>query len=285
MTTLDRFESLFRSAAKETYEYTPTSLARAILVTDLDAKEHADAILSDVSSSFAAFEGTSWSTLIAGDYEDPGALLEKISKDAPHLVCAYRNLFTRARNWPYSLGSYVDVLAQVTPMPLLLLPNPTRDGHFDPPLAKVQQVLVITDHMDGSSSDLVTWGAQMTPDGGRLFLAHVEDDAIFKRYSETIGKLPGIDTESALAAIEERLLGDAVGYIDRAREGLVDAERDIEVVSEVRMGHRVDDVRALIDEHTVDLVVFNVKDDEQLAMHGLAYPLAIEFRDVPILMV
>ncbi|MEM1349182.1 MAG: hypothetical protein AAGI01_11545, partial [Myxococcota bacterium] len=269
MTTLDRFESLFRSAAKQTYVYTPVPLERAILITDLETREHAEALLADVASGFHEFDAVSWTALIAGDYADPGELLEQITKSAPHLVGTYRNLFTRARNWPYSLGSYVDVLAQVTPMPLLLLPNPTRDGHFDPPLARAKRILVITDHMCGSR-ELVTWGAQMTPDAGKLFLAHVEDDATFARYAETIGKLPGIDTESALGALQEKLLGDAAGYIERARQGLLDAERDVEVISEVRMGHQVADVRALLDEHDIDLVVCNVKDDEQLAMHGLS---------------
>ena len=37
-------------------------------------------------------------------------------------------------------------------------------------------------------------------------------------------------------------------------------------------------------EHEIDLLVFNTKDDDQLAMHGLAYPLAVEVRGIPILM-
>ena len=37
-------------------------------------------------------------------------------------------------------------------------------------------------------------------------------------------------------------------------------------------------------EHGVDLVVLNTKDEDQLAMHGLAYPLAIELRQIPLLM-
>jgi hypothetical protein len=28
----------------------------------------------------------------------------------------------------------------------------------------------------------------------------------------------------------------------------------------------------------------NTKDEDQLAMHGLAYPLAVELRDIPLLM-
>ena len=33
-----------------------------------------------------------------------------------------------------------------------------------------------------------------------------------------------------------------------------------------------------------DLLVMNTKDDEQMAMHGLAYPLAIEVRSIPLLL-
>jgi hypothetical protein len=40
----------------------------------------------------------------------------------------------------------------------------------------------------------------------------------------------------------------------------------------------------LITQHHIDLLVFNTKDDDQLAMHGLAYPLAIELRQIPLLM-
>ena len=40
----------------------------------------------------------------------------------------------------------------------------------------------------------------------------------------------------------------------------------------------------LIEEHQVDLLVFNTKDHDQLAMHGLGYPLAIELRQIPLLM-
>ena len=40
----------------------------------------------------------------------------------------------------------------------------------------------------------------------------------------------------------------------------------------------------LIAEHSVDLVVLNTKDHEQLAMHGMAYPLAVELRNTALLM-
>jgi hypothetical protein len=50
------------------------------------------------------------------------------------------------------------------------------------------------------------------------------------------------------------------------------------------MGKRLDVVRSLVSQHRVDLIVMNTKDDDQLAMHGLAYPLAVELRGVAILM-
>ena len=42
--------------------------------------------------------------------------------------------------------------------------------------------------------------------------------------------------------------------------------------------------KRLIDEHAVDLLVLNTKDEDQLAMHGIAYALAVEMRQIPLLM-
>jgi hypothetical protein len=50
------------------------------------------------------------------------------------------------------------------------------------------------------------------------------------------------------------------------------------------MGHRIAEYRRLITEHEVDLLVMNTRDDDQLAMHGLAYPLAIGLRETPLLL-
>ena len=44
------------------------------------------------------------------------------------------------------------------------------------------------------------------------------------------------------------------------------------------------DYRRLIAERNVKLLVMNTKDEDQLAMHGLAYPLSVELRDTPLLL-
>ena len=50
------------------------------------------------------------------------------------------------------------------------------------------------------------------------------------------------------------------------------------------MGHHLDDLTRLIEERKADLLVLNTKDEDQLAMHGMAYPLAVELTTTPILM-
>jgi hypothetical protein len=50
------------------------------------------------------------------------------------------------------------------------------------------------------------------------------------------------------------------------------------------MGRRLAEYQRLIEEHKIDLLVLNTMDEDQLAMHGLAYPLAVELRQIPLLM-
>jgi predicted nucleotidyltransferase len=44
------------------------------------------------------------------------------------------------------------------------------------------------------------------------------------------------------------------------------------------------DYKLLVSEYDIDLLVINTKDEDQLAMHGLAYPLTVELRDRAMLL-
>ncbi len=77
---------------------------------------------------------------------------------------------------------------------------------------------------------------------------------------------------------------DPADYIESCRIGLSKSAPSLEVESLVTSGHHLHEHRRLIEEHDVDLLVMNTKDEDQLAMHGLAYPLAIELRTIPLLM-
>ena len=46
----------------------------------------------------------------------------------------------------------------------------------------------------------------------------------------------------------------------------------------------VADYKRLAAARDVDLLVMNTKDSGQLAMHGLAYELAVELNDIPLLL-
>ena len=59
---------------------------------------------------------------------------------------------------------------------------------------------------------------------------------------------------------------------------------DVRVQPLVTLGHRLSEYHSLVEEHAVDLLVVNTMDGDQLAMHGRAYPLAVELRQIPLLM-
>ena len=112
----------------------------------------------------------------------------------------------------------------------------------------------------------------------------MEDEATFQRYTEVISKIPSIETEAARASIMKQLLEEPQHYIRSCSAVLSEAGLPIEVKEIVTLGHSLRDYQRLIDQHHIDLLVVNTKQDDQLAMHGLAYPLCVELRDTPILM-
>ena len=81
-----------------------------------------------------------------------------------------------------------------------------------------------------------------------------------------------------------QLLKEPRDYIESCRKALAAAGENIEVRGEVMMGQRLGEIRRMVEEYEIDLVAMNTKDEDQLAMHGLAYPLAVELRDVALLM-
>ena len=52
----------------------------------------------------------------------------------------------------------------------------------------------------------------------------------------------------------------------------------------IDFGHHISEYKKLILDHKIDLLIMNAKDEDQLAMHGMVYPLAIESRQIPLLM-
>ena len=290
MTSLDQFESMFRGADRDRYEYTRIDVAKVLVVTDLDA-DAAGAFAESLRPFLVEVADAEWTVLDNEAYGDVDALVAAVHEIDPDLIVAYRNLRYATWKWPYSLGVYLNVLTRQTEYPVLVMPNPHERaaggaGQPEPPWhsRETTRVMVLTDHLTGDDR-LLDWGVRFVRPEGTLFLAHVEDDEVFDRYLEVIGKLPSIDTDIAREDIKERLLKEPRDYGLTCAEVLAEqGHLTHEVEPLVVMGHRLQDYMALIEQHDVDLLVFHTKEEDQLALHGKAYSLAVQLRDVPILM-
>lgn len=285
MTKLDQFASVFRAASKAVFAYERIEIRSVLVVTDQDydgadrTGEQVAAFLNVLSQD----AGVVWRVVNGTEFETVPQLLAIVEEAQPDLICTYRHLHSDSWEWPFTLGDYVDVLTQVTATPVVLLPHPESTRASEHAIKDTATVMAMTDHLTGDAR-LVNYAVRLTKPRGRLFLTHIEDDATFVRYIDTISKIPSIETEDARREILERLIKEPAEYIRSCREVLQKEGLTVDVASIVQLGHHLQEYKTLIEEHKVDLLVFNTKDEDQLAMHGLAYPLAVEMRQIPLLM-
>ena len=284
MTNVDQFESAFKAASKTVFVYAPVKVRSVLVVTDLE--DEAEAFAGHAMRLLRVLEGEQMLEfeLVRGSgFRTVGELLEVVDRAACDMVCTYRNLHSTAWQWPHSLGVHLDVLTQATRAPVLVLPHPLSGTELADAIDGTRSVMAITDHLTGDHR-LVNYAAALTEPEGKLYLTHVEDQATFDRYIETISKVPSIHTDEAREAILNQMLKEPRDYIRSCRDVLGEKGAGVQVEKIVTLGHHLSDYRRLIDEHRVDLLVVNTKDEDQLAMHGLAYPLSVELRTTPILM-
>ncbi len=284
MTKLDQFESVFKSADKAVYTYDRPTFDRVLLVTDLNAADAAD-IASRVRSFLTAIDqaGTRWDTLSGDAFASVQALLESIEERKPDLIVTYRHLHSEAWQWPYSLGEYLDVMTQATPVPVLVLPHPDADRALPHSIKDTDRVMAITDHLTGDNQ-LVNMALRFTAEGGTCWLTHVESLPVFERYMDAISKIPVIDTDVAREELALQMLKEPHDFITACRAEIEALGLPVGIEEVVVMGRRVKDYGELIAQREIDLLVLHTKDDDQLAMHGTAYALAVELRGIPLLM-
>ena len=282
MSKVDQFESALRAAVKAVYRLTTPEVARLLLVTDL-AAEPAEQFAYTIEQFLAVLGDPECTTLTGDRYRNVAELLALVEEHKPDLVVTYRHLQSDAWKWPFSLGEYLDVLTQAAGTPVLVLPHPTEGGATEHAVSNTDVVMAITDHLTGDDK-LVDWSVRFTSRGGTLFLSHVENENHFERFMETIGKIPSIDTELARETTLDQLLKEPADYIRSCKDVLDAADLEIDVQPVVMIGHRLSEYQKLTEVHKVDLLVMNTKDEYQAAMHGLAYPLAVELRTIPLLL-
>ncbi len=285
MTNVDQFESMFRSASREVFRHERVNVESVLVVTDRD--EAGAKLFGDELRRFlkvlSADEKVLWRDVHGSEFQTAGELLALVESAAPDIICTYRNLHSGAWRWPYSLGTHVDLLTQHTDVPVMLLPHPEAERSAEHALENTDTVMAIADHLAGDHR-LVNYAVRFTRKAGTLWLTHVEDETTFERYMETISKIPTINTDEAREAVREQLLKEPQDYIGGCVEVLRKAGMDVSVEHLVAFGRHLAEYKRLIEQHAVDLLVLNTKDEDQLAMHGIAYALAVELREIPLLM-
>jgi hypothetical protein len=282
MPNLDQYESVFRAAAKEAFRYEPVHLGRVLVITDLDPA--AAGVFTDRLRQFlGVLAGATWETVHGGEFRSAADVLRLVAERAPDLICTYRNLHSDTWQYPHSLGEHLDVQTQITTVPVLVLPHPRSSYASEHAMANTDRVMAITDHLTGDHR-LVNHAVALTQPGGELFLTHIESERTFARYLGVIAKIPTLDTDEARKSLRHQLLKEPHDYIHSCAAVLDAARLDLTIREIVTFGHRLADYKQYTQRQHIDLLVLNTKDDDQLAMHGLAYPLAVELRQIPLLM-
>ena len=279
---IDRFESIFRRTERERFNYVDVPIESIAIVTDQDAAaaEETKKVLLEVLPRLESVNGF---RVITGDqYSTVSQLKERVDAEQTDLIVTYRHLQEEDLIPHHSLGVYLDVLTQTTSIPVLVLPGTARDPK------KVagrdaDRVMVVADHITGDAR-LINYGVRVVRNGGTIWFCHVEDDKTYERYMHAIERIPEINTSAARDLVKDQLLREASLFIEDCVTELKEKGPHISFQSVVRMGHHLKQYRSLVEENQIELVVINTKDDDQLAMHGMAYSLSVEMTEVPLLL-
>ncbi len=286
MANIDQFESIFRSSVKERLQYRAVDISSILLITDLgpDEAEQFQGRVRSFLSVLGPAESISFFLITGADFRSAEDLLELVAGYELDLICSYRNLHSNAWRFPFSLGEHLDVLIQKTEIPVLILPHPRAGYMADHAMRNTQEVMVVSD-LVAINHDLINYAVRLTAADGTLFLSHVESRFIFERYMDAIGKIDVIDTELARKRLAEQLLKEPEDYFLSCAEVLREHGVSLDIRSMVTFGYALDEYRRQIEARHLDLLVMHAKDDRQQAMHTFSYPLAVEFRQIPLLMI
>ena len=285
MIRIDQFESVFKSADKPVFRYEPFSVGSPMVLTDLDdeAAESFAVLAGKYTGAGGSREISAQRVIKGADFSTIEECLELIAVGKPDLICTYRGLHSDCWRWGQSLGSYVEVLTQTVSVPVLVFPHPAAAETLSAAEAGCRHVMAMTDHLAGDIC-LVNAALFFTPAQGTLHLINLEDQQVFERYMAAIDKIPSIDSAAARDSVLAQILKEAKDYIQSCRTVMEEQELDVEIQETVELGLHVADYKRLAAARDVDLLVMNTKDSGQLAMHGLAYELAVELNDIPLLL-
>jgi hypothetical protein len=285
LSQVDQFESVFRSALKDIYAYEAIEFRVVLLITDLeiaDSRAYCQKIENFLQGARGIISQDYF--LISGqDFRTTADLLQQVEQHQPDLIITYRNLHSHTWKFPHSLGEHLDVLLQKTTVPVMVLPHPDAGYEAEHAFQDTSELMVVTDLLAVNDS-LINHAVAFSQPQGNLYLSHVEDKRIFERYMDAVSKIDVLDTERARTRLAEQLLKEPEDYFHSCAEALQKQFPQLNILSLIMFGELVKEYRHQIESRQLDLLILSAKDERQHAMHSVAYPLAVELRQIPLLM-
>ena len=157
--SIDEFESIFRSAEREPYNFANIPIETVAIVVDGD-RASAEALQKSILDFLPRLDTVqSWRLIDGGQYSNVNELLERIDEQQTDLIITYRHLQEEALLPQHSLGVYLDVLTQTTSIPVLVLPG-TAAAPLPFNERICNRVMVVTDHISGDHQ-LINYGARI----------------------------------------------------------------------------------------------------------------------------
>ena len=283
MLTVDGFESAFRSADKKRFHYNKPKDERVLVITDLSGDELSNYVEA-AQELMAPTAATEWDVHGIDSWSGVEGVVKMIEESEADIICTYRNMRSDAWRWSYSLGVYLNAMNRITKRPVMVTPNP----HFDPTLAwrkcQSDSIMVATDHLTGDDV-LTNWGLTFTRPSGTLHLTHLEHAQAFERFIGAVAKTPDIDTDVARSTLLSQLLKEPKDYIASVADVMAELKMDIRVEEHVMFGKGVPEYRQAIVDLEVDVAIFPALEEERVGLNGIAYSLAVELTNIPVVMV
>lgn len=264
---LDVFASVFKRSVKHHFRYQEKELTSMMVIADgehLNALDDFAATYCENRTRFAYTSTFKWSTL-----------RDELAKQSPSMVLIQRQLGIHDAGLQFSMGPILESITQELNIPVLVLPHDFSGYH-------IKNVAVGFDHQI-DNSHLVNQALLLKNSIENLVLVHVEEESVFNYYMDAISKIPGINTEYAEANIQETILKLSGDFFEDVKSKL--SPQKLNISSHCSFGDVVTQYGKLINDHQVDLLVFEAEDDSKLAMHSLGQSLAIQFPNIATLLV
>ncbi len=278
---IDKFESRFKSAYKKGYNYQNIEFSKITLITRKNLN-HAKKIQEISSNLLPQYkEQYEWSLLPEDSFSSVREVLEKIEEFKPDIIISERNIKVTEESLVYGLSPYVETITQVTQTPVLLLANQSTE-QLEASIQNCDKVLAETNRLTGDDR-IINWAVAFARPNGSLHLNHIEDSKTFNRYAEVLEKIPEINSALAQTKLKEELLKLPSDFISSVEKVLKTEVPELTVEGFVVLGHSIKDYKKFIETHEIDLLIVNSKNEDHLAMEGIAYEIAVEFKSNTIL--